>query len=127
MGYPGIRTWTWTLFIWLNWMCVGQALAKTQYLVAIPAVLEAGAETKLCASLLQPNETLDMTVTLMSQEQNTMLLKETSSKTFHTCTQFKVPLVQNQVVKKLEVEVRGDNFYSKKVTKVMIKSKSMNQ
>ncbi|XP_038548731.1 alpha-2-macroglobulin-like isoform X3 [Micropterus salmoides] len=120
MGLPGIQMWTWTLCV-LSWMCVGQAVARPQYLVAIPAVLEAGAETKLCASLLQPNESLDMTVTLMSQEQNTMLLKETSSKTFHTCTQFKVPLVQNKVVQMLEVEVRGDNFYSKKVTKVMIK------
>ncbi|XP_038548732.1 alpha-2-macroglobulin-like isoform X4 [Micropterus salmoides] len=121
MGDPGIHLWTWTLFVWLSWMCVGQAFAGPQYMVAIPAVLEAGAETKLCASLLQPNETLVMTVTLMPQEQNTTLFKKTSSKKFHTCTQFKVPLVQNQVVKKLEVKVQGDNFYSRKVRKVMIK------
>ncbi len=59
-------------------------------MVAIPAVLEAGAETKFCASLLQPNENLVMTVTLVSQEKNTTLLQKTSSKEFHTCTQFKV-------------------------------------
>lgn len=61
-----------------------------QYMVAIPAVLEAGAETKFCMSLLQPNETLVMTVTLTSQEKNTTLFQKTSSKGFHTCTQFEV-------------------------------------
>ncbi|XP_045929765.1 alpha-2-macroglobulin-like [Micropterus dolomieu] len=120
MGLPGIQMWTWTLCV-LSWMCVGQAVAGPQYMVAIPAVLEAGAETKLCASLLQPNETLDMTVTLMSREQNKTLLKETSSVEFHTCAQFQVPLVQNEVLQMLEVELRGDNFYSKEVRKVMIK------
>ncbi|XP_038548739.1 alpha-2-macroglobulin-like [Micropterus salmoides] len=120
MGLPGIQMWTWTLCV-LSWMCVGQAVAGPQYMVAIPAVLEAGAETKLCASLLQPNESLDMTVTLMSQEQNKTLLKKTSSEEFHTCVQFQVPLVQNEVVQMLEVVVRGDNFYSKEVRKVMIK------
>ncbi|XP_044057401.1 alpha-2-macroglobulin-like [Siniperca chuatsi] len=121
MGRPWIQMWTWALCVFVSWMCVGQAVAGPQYMVAIPAVLEAGAETKVCASLLQPNETLIMSVTLMSQEHNIALLKETSSIEFHTCTQFKAPLVQNEVVQKLEVEVRGDNFYSKEVRKVMIK------
>uniref|UniRef100_A0A8C4DSP4 Alpha-2-macroglobulin n=1 Tax=Dicentrarchus labrax TaxID=13489 RepID=A0A8C4DSP4_DICLA len=89
--------------------------------VSIPAVLEAGAETKFCASLLQPNETLVMTVTLMSQDKNTTLLQKTSSEAFHSCEQFQAPLVQNEVVQKLEVEVRGNTFYSKEVRKVMIK------
>uniref|UniRef100_A0A669E3M3 Alpha-2-macroglobulin domain-containing protein n=1 Tax=Oreochromis niloticus TaxID=8128 RepID=A0A669E3M3_ORENI len=61
-----------------------------QYLVAIPAVIEAGAETKFCASLLQPGETVVMTVTLMSREENTTLFTHTSNEEFHTCTQFKV-------------------------------------
>uniref|UniRef100_A0A8P4K816 Alpha-2-macroglobulin n=1 Tax=Dicentrarchus labrax TaxID=13489 RepID=A0A8P4K816_DICLA len=98
------------------WVCV-----RGQYMVAIPAVLEAGAETKFCASLLQPNETLVMTVTLMSQDKNTTLLQKTSSEAFHSCEQFQAPLVQNEVVQKLEVEVRGNTFYSKEVRKVMIK------
>lgn len=61
-----------------------------QYMVAVPAVLEAGAETKFCASLLQPNETVVMTVTLRSPETNTTLFQKTSSEEFHTCVQFKV-------------------------------------
>ncbi|KAK5869016.1 hypothetical protein PBY51_009980 [Eleginops maclovinus] len=103
-------------------MCVGPALAGPQYMVAIPAVLEAGVETKFCASLLQPSETLVMTVTLMSEETNTTLFQQTSSKGFHTCTQFKTPSVENEVVQKFQVEVRGNTFYSKEVRKVMIKS-----
>ncbi|KAG7240555.1 hypothetical protein INR49_026762 [Caranx melampygus] len=85
------------------------------------AVIEAGAETKFCASLLQPNETMVMTVTLMSEEKNTTLLKQTASEEFHTCTHFQAPEVQIQDVQKFEVEVRGDTFYSKEVRKVMVK------
>ncbi|XP_078023473.1 alpha-2-macroglobulin-like isoform X2 [Epinephelus lanceolatus] len=112
---------TWTLFVCLSWICVGQVLAEPQYVVAIPAVLEAGAETKLCASLLQPNETLVMTVTLMSYETNTTLFEKTSDTEFHTCVQFQVPVVQRQTIQKCVVEVRGDTFYSIQIMKVMIK------
>ncbi|XP_078102954.1 LOW QUALITY PROTEIN: alpha-2-macroglobulin-like [Sander vitreus] len=121
MGRPGIQMWTWKLCVFLSWMCVGQVVAGPQYMVAIPAILESGAETKFCASLLQPSETLEMSVTLMSQEAKTTLLKKTSSKEFHACTEFKVPLVRDEVVQNFEVEVRGDTFYSKEVRKVKIK------
>uniref|UniRef100_A0A4W6CPT5 Alpha-2-macroglobulin bait region domain-containing protein n=1 Tax=Lates calcarifer TaxID=8187 RepID=A0A4W6CPT5_LATCA len=121
MGRPGIQMWTWTLCVLLSWMCVGQVLAGPQYMVAIPAVLEAGAETKFCASLLQPNETVVMTVTLRSQDKNTTLLKQIISEEFHACNHFQVPVVQNQEVQRFEVEVQGDTFYSKEVRKVMIR------
>uniref|UniRef100_A0A3Q1J1K2 Alpha-2-macroglobulin bait region domain-containing protein n=1 Tax=Anabas testudineus TaxID=64144 RepID=A0A3Q1J1K2_ANATE len=91
------------------------------YMVAIPAVLEAGSETKFCASLLQPEETLTMTVSLISDDERTTLLKQTSSEEFHICHQFKVPLVQQQTVQTFDVEVRGNKFYSRQVRKVMIK------
>uniref|UniRef100_A0A8D0CPX6 Alpha-2-macroglobulin n=1 Tax=Sander lucioperca TaxID=283035 RepID=A0A8D0CPX6_SANLU len=119
-GSSGIQMWTWKLCVFLSWMCVGQAVAGPQYMVAIPAILESGAETKFCASLLEPNETLEMSVTLMSQEANTTLLKKSSSKEFHTCTEFKVSM-QDEVVQNFVVEVRGDTFYSKEVRKVKIK------
>ncbi|XP_027136076.1 alpha-2-macroglobulin-like [Larimichthys crocea] len=121
MGRPGIHMWTWTLCVFLSWMSVGQAVAGPQYMVAIPAILEAGAETKFCASLLQPKETLVMTVTLMSQDENTTLLQKTSNEEFHTCVPFKVPLVQKEVVQKFEVDVRGDTFHSTEVRRVMIR------
>ncbi|XP_034459881.1 alpha-2-macroglobulin-like [Hippoglossus hippoglossus] len=118
MGHPGIQMWTWTLCVLLSCMCLAQVLAEPHYMVAIPAVLEAGAETKFCASLLKPNETLDMTITLISAEMNTTLLRKSSSQEFHDCVDFKVPLVQNQEVYNFEVEVKGDTFYSKEVRKV---------
>lgn len=61
-----------------------------QYMVAIPAVVEAGAQTRFCVSLLQPSETLVMTVTLISQEKRTVLFEKTTSTEFHTCVQFQV-------------------------------------
>uniref|UniRef100_A0A3Q1J0L5 Alpha-2-macroglobulin-like n=1 Tax=Anabas testudineus TaxID=64144 RepID=A0A3Q1J0L5_ANATE len=111
MRRPGIQMWTWTLCVFLKWL---------SYMVAIPAVLEAGSETKFCASLLQPSRSVVMTVTLVSGEESTTLLNHTSSEEFHMCTQFKVPLVQNKV-QKFQVEVRSGIFYSKQVRKVMIK------
>ncbi|XP_022071816.2 alpha-2-macroglobulin-like [Acanthochromis polyacanthus] len=116
------QMWTWTLFVCLSWMQAEPTLAEPKYMVVIPAVLEAGAETKFCASLLQPNETLIMTVTLMSKQTNTTLLEKTSNAEFHTCVQFQVPLVQNEETHKFEVEVRGDKFYSEKVKDVLIKA-----
>uniref|UniRef100_A0A3Q3LRP5 Alpha-2-macroglobulin-like 1 n=1 Tax=Mastacembelus armatus TaxID=205130 RepID=A0A3Q3LRP5_9TELE len=53
-------------------------------------VLEAGAQARFCASLLQPSETLVMTVSLVSGQKSITLLKKTSSRAFHDCTQFKV-------------------------------------
>uniref|UniRef100_A0AAZ1XGY5 Uncharacterized protein n=1 Tax=Oreochromis aureus TaxID=47969 RepID=A0AAZ1XGY5_OREAU len=100
--------------------CMCDAVCS-QYLVAIPAVIEAGAEAKFCATLRQPSGTLVMTVTLMSREKNTTLFTHTSNEEFQTCVQFKAPLVQKEV-QIFQVEVRGDTFYSKQVRKVMIQA-----
>ena len=59
-------------------------------MVTIPAVLEAGAESRFCLSLLRPNETLQMTVTLMSEEENITLFQQTSDEGFRNCILFKV-------------------------------------
>ncbi|XP_071372715.1 alpha-2-macroglobulin-like [Centroberyx affinis] len=122
MALPGIQMWTWRLFACLSWMCVGQAVPGPQYMVAIPAVLEAGAETQFCVNLLQPNETLVLTITLISQEKNTTLIQETSDTELHSCIKFKAPIVQDQEVLNFEVEVKGDTFHSKEVRKIMIKA-----
>ncbi|XP_041850892.1 ovostatin, partial [Melanotaenia boesemani] len=119
MGLLGTQSWT--LCVFLCWMCVNLASAEPHYMVAIPAVLEAGAETRFCASLLQPSETLVMTVSLKNQENNTILLEKTSSEEFHECILFQVPLVKTEEVRTLEVFVRGDTFHSKEVRKIMIK------
>uniref|UniRef100_A0AAZ1Y5P1 MADF domain-containing protein n=1 Tax=Oreochromis aureus TaxID=47969 RepID=A0AAZ1Y5P1_OREAU len=110
-----------TLCVLLSWMHVDQAVAEPQYLVAIPAVIDAGAEAKFCATLRQPSGTLVMTVTLKSREKNTTLFTHTSNEAFQTCVQFEAPLVQKEV-QDFQVEVRGDTFYSKQVRKVMIRA-----
>ncbi|KAM4628384.1 alpha-2-macroglobulin-like [Polymixia lowei] len=121
MALPGFKTRRWLLFACLSWICTSQVVAGPQYMVAIPAVLEADSETKFCASLLQPNETLALTVTMISPEKNTTLLQETSNAEFHRCVQFKAPAVQEQVVQKFAVEVRGETFLLTDIRKVMIK------
>uniref|UniRef100_A0A3P9P5V8 Alpha-2-macroglobulin-like n=1 Tax=Poecilia reticulata TaxID=8081 RepID=A0A3P9P5V8_POERE len=122
MGHPGNQKWTWILWVFFCATCVGPILAKPYYMVTIPAVLEAGAQTKFCASLMEPNETLTMTVTLRSQENNTILLEKTSTEEFLECIQFQIPLVKKEEVQTLEVQVRGNTFYSEEVRKVLIKT-----
>lgn len=61
-----------------------------QYMVAIPAVLESADMTKVCASLLQPNETLLMTVRLISNGNNASIFRMISNGDFHTCAEFEV-------------------------------------
>lgn len=61
-----------------------------QYLVAIPSILEAEGVSRICASLLKPNETMTMTVSLRSQELNITLMQMVSSREFHMCREFEV-------------------------------------
>uniref|UniRef100_A0A673C3P3 Uncharacterized protein n=1 Tax=Sphaeramia orbicularis TaxID=375764 RepID=A0A673C3P3_9TELE len=94
------------------------SLYLVEYMVPIPAILEAGTQAKFCASLLQPNESLTMTVTLRSKEMSTTLLQKMSEDEFHTCAEFVV--ITEDEVQDFEVEVRGNTFYSKEVRKVKI-------
>ncbi|KAM4566979.1 alpha-2-macroglobulin-like [Odontesthes bonariensis] len=119
MAHPGVPTWP--LYVFLCLVCVDDLLAEPHYMVAIPAVLESGAETKFCASLLEPDEPLVMTVTMRSPKRDMTLLEKTFSTEFHECFQFQAPSVKNEKVEVFEVEVRGNTFYSKEVRKVMIK------
>nr|XP_046244328.1 alpha-2-macroglobulin-like [Scatophagus argus] len=121
MGLSGIQTWAWTLLVCLSWMFVGRAVAGPHFMVAIPAVVEAGAETRFCASVLKATESLVMNITLISQEKETVLFQKTSSTEFHTCAQFQAPSVQNNEVQNFKVEVRGGTFHLEEVRKVLIK------
>uniref|UniRef100_UPI0037E81E65 alpha-2-macroglobulin-like n=1 Tax=Semicossyphus pulcher TaxID=241346 RepID=UPI0037E81E65 len=121
MDRPGSQMWTWALCVFLSWLSVGQAATGPKYTVTIPAILEAGVETQLCASLLNPNETLALTATLMSQEQNLTVIREITSQPYHFCIKFMVPSGNDEMAK-LEVELQGGTFHSKEVRKVLIKS-----
>ncbi|RVE64678.1 hypothetical protein OJAV_G00128200 [Oryzias javanicus] len=120
MVCPRAQLWIWTLGV-LYGLCLGQELTEPYYTVAVPAVLQAGAMTKFCASLLEPNETLTMKVALIYRERNTTLFEKTSSVEFHECIDFQTPLVLNSEVQMFEVVVRGKAFYSREERKVMIK------
>ncbi|XP_032446213.1 alpha-2-macroglobulin-like isoform X1 [Xiphophorus hellerii] len=122
MGLSGNQRWTWTLWVFFCGTWVAPISTEPHYMVTMPAILEAGAQTKLCAILMEPNETLTMTVTLALQEQNIILHEKTSGKEFLECIQFQVPSVENEEVTQFEVEVRGNAFYSKDVRKVQIKA-----
>uniref|UniRef100_A0AAZ3NU98 Alpha-2-macroglobulin-like n=1 Tax=Oncorhynchus tshawytscha TaxID=74940 RepID=A0AAZ3NU98_ONCTS len=111
MVLPGLQVWRWILFACIHWI----------YMVAVPAVIQAGSEAKLCASLLQPNETLVMTVSLMADGQNKRLLHQSSDQEFHRCFQFQAPRVKSDKVQNFKVEVRGETFLSTEERRVMIK------
>ncbi|XP_038829725.1 alpha-2-macroglobulin-like isoform X3 [Salvelinus namaycush] len=117
----GLHVWRWILFACFHWLCVCQETPRPVYMVAIPAVIQAGSEAKLCASLLQPNETLVMTISLIVDEQSRILLQESSDQEFHRCFQFQAPHVESEEVQNFNVEVRGETFLSTEERKVMIK------
>uniref|UniRef100_A0AAY5KIV0 Alpha-2-macroglobulin-like n=1 Tax=Esox lucius TaxID=8010 RepID=A0AAY5KIV0_ESOLU len=96
-------------------------LTTLSYLVTIPAVIPAGLEARFCASLLQPKETLVMTISLIGDEQNSTLLRESSDQEFHRCFQFQAPQLQVEKILKLKVEVCGETFVSTEERKVKIK------
>ncbi|XP_034146467.1 alpha-2-macroglobulin-like [Esox lucius] len=120
----GIQVWRWMLFAYFHQLCVCQDIQETprpSYLVTIPAVIPAGLEARFCASLLQPKETLVMTISLIGDEQNSTLLRESSDQEFHRCFQFQAPQLQVEKILKLKVEVCGETFVSTEERKVKIK------
>ncbi|XP_076832973.1 alpha-2-macroglobulin-like [Brachyhypopomus gauderio] len=92
------------------------------FLVTFPAVIESGSEAKLCISLLKPNETLEMTVYLIDNNENRKLLEERVEEEFHRCSHFKAPEVDGQSVQEVKVQVKGENFEMTEKSKVLFKS-----
>uniref|UniRef100_A0A673Y062 Alpha-2-macroglobulin-like n=1 Tax=Salmo trutta TaxID=8032 RepID=A0A673Y062_SALTR len=121
----GLHVWRWIFFACFHWLCVCQNTPRPnqtwRLVLTIPAVIQAGSEAKLCASLLQPNETLVMTISLIADEQSKILLQESSDQEFHRCFQFQAPHVESDKVQNFKVEVRGETFLSTEERKVMIK------
>uniref|UniRef100_W5KTC8 Alpha-2-macroglobulin-like n=1 Tax=Astyanax mexicanus TaxID=7994 RepID=W5KTC8_ASTMX len=92
------------------------------FMVTFPAVIESGSEAKLCVSLLKPNETLQLTVYLLYNNQNRTLLQERVKEEFHRCSQFKAPEIEGQSIQEIRVEVKGESFVMTEKRKVMFKS-----
>ncbi|KAL7831783.1 hypothetical protein AOLI_G00293310 [Acnodon oligacanthus] len=94
----------------------------TYFMVTFPAVIESGSQATLCTSLLKPNETLQLTVYLVHNNQSRTLLQERVEEEFHRCSQFKAPQVEGESVQQIRVEVKGESFEMTEKRKVMFKS-----
>ncbi|XP_065816569.1 alpha-2-macroglobulin-like protein 1 [Labrus bergylta] len=91
-------------------------------MVAIPAVLEAGAESRFSVSLMKPSRNMVMTITLRTKQGTLTLLHKIRCLEFHNVFKFQVPSGLKDEVADFEVELRGAKFYSKEVRKVMIRT-----
>ncbi|XP_060799865.1 alpha-2-macroglobulin-like [Neoarius graeffei] len=92
------------------------------FMVTFPAVIESGSDAKFCVNLLKPNETLQMNIFLVHNNQSRTLLQETVEKEIHHCSHFKAPQVEGESVQEIRVEVKGESFKITKKRKVMFKS-----
>ncbi|XP_034166579.2 alpha-2-macroglobulin isoform X1 [Pangasianodon hypophthalmus] len=92
------------------------------FMVTFPAVIESGSDAKFCVSLLKPNETLQMNIYLVHNNQSRTLLQETVEKEIHHCSHFEAPQVEGESVQEIKVEVKGESFKMTEKRKVMFKS-----
>ncbi|XP_058270335.1 alpha-2-macroglobulin-like isoform X2 [Hemibagrus wyckioides] len=92
------------------------------FMVTFPAVIESGSHVTFCASLLKPNETLQMDVYLVDGNQSRTLFQETVEKDLHHCFNFEAPQVEGESVQKIRVEVKGESFKMTEERRVMFKS-----
>ncbi|XP_058269867.1 alpha-2-macroglobulin-like isoform X1 [Hemibagrus wyckioides] len=91
-------------------------------MVTFPAVIGAGSDAKFCVSLLKSNETLQMKIYLVHNNQSRTLLRKTVEKDLHQCFHFEAPQVEGKSVQKIKVEVKGESFKMTEERKVMFKS-----
>ncbi|KAK7175524.1 hypothetical protein R3I93_002440 [Phoxinus phoxinus] len=92
------------------------------FMVTFPAVIESGSDAKLCISLLKPQESLTMTVSLLDEKnRTTQLVQQVSSTSFHRCFSFQAPRVDRELVQKLKVDVQGKVFRATEERKVMFR------
>ncbi|XP_051744963.1 alpha-2-macroglobulin-like [Ctenopharyngodon idella] len=93
------------------------------FMVTFPAVIESGSASKLCASLLKPQESLTMTISLLDDKNETMQLVQQRSAfgDFHRCFSFQAPRVEGESVQKLQVVVQGRSFKMTEERKVMFR------
>ncbi|XP_043115320.1 alpha-2-macroglobulin-like [Puntigrus tetrazona] len=103
-------------------VCVNGQTPGPSFMVTFPATIESGSEAKLCASLLNPNESLVMNIYLVHDDQSTLLLQEEAEEEFHRCFNFKAPLVEAESVQKMKVELQGESFKMTEERKVMFRS-----
>ncbi|ROL50863.1 Alpha-2-macroglobulin-like protein 1 [Anabarilius grahami] len=95
---------------------------KMFFMVTFPAVIESGSEAKLCVTLLKPQESLTLTVSLLDDKnRTTKLVQQVSSTPFHRSFSFQAPRVDGESVQKMKVEVQGRVFRVTDERKVMFR------
>ncbi|XP_056329990.1 alpha-2-macroglobulin-like [Danio aesculapii] len=102
-------------------LCVNGEMSTPSFMVTFPAVIRSGSEAKLCASLLNPNESLVMNIYLNHGNQNTLLVQERAEQEFHRCFNFQAPLVEAESVQTMKVELQGKNFKMTEERKVKLR------
>uniref|UniRef100_A0A3B4CL94 Uncharacterized protein n=1 Tax=Pygocentrus nattereri TaxID=42514 RepID=A0A3B4CL94_PYGNA len=110
------------LLVWFFFLCAYGRPSGPYFMVTFPAVIESGSEATLCTSLLKPNETLQMTIYLVHDNQNRTLLQETVEEEFRRCSKFKAPQVEGESVQEIRVDVKGESFEMTEKRRVMFKS-----
>uniref|UniRef100_A0A8C1FYI2 Alpha-2-macroglobulin-like n=1 Tax=Cyprinus carpio TaxID=7962 RepID=A0A8C1FYI2_CYPCA len=119
--------WKWLLLFSLLLVCINGQTLGPSFTVTFPAVIESGSEAKLCANLLKPNERLVMNIYLVHGDQSTLLLQEKAEEEFHRCFNFNditshhAPLVEEESVQRMKVELQGESFKMTEERKVMFR------
>uniref|UniRef100_A0A8C4SXG6 Alpha-2-macroglobulin-like protein 1 n=1 Tax=Erpetoichthys calabaricus TaxID=27687 RepID=A0A8C4SXG6_ERPCA len=97
-----------------------ESTSRPIYMVTIPHRIHGGTMEKVCAHLLQPNETISFTINLLMERENLTLLEEKiKEKDFYKCIEFQVPM-SNEFVGHIEVRLRGKSFEVENKKKVLI-------
>ncbi|XP_050984844.1 pregnancy zone protein [Labeo rohita] len=97
-------------------LSVYQGTSNPIFMVTVPGVIRSGSEAKLCVSLLRPEESLQLTISLVNFNQTRTLLQERTEKEFHRCLDFQAPEANS--VQEIQVEAQGENTYLIKKRKV---------
>ncbi|XP_027854898.1 alpha-2-macroglobulin-like [Xiphophorus couchianus] len=125
MAKPGIQMWT--LLVLFFEMYMGQVSASDSancpihYMASVPGILESGSKNRFCLSLSQPSYPVLVKVILKGLDSQKILLRKGTSNGFHKCYQFLVPSVKAEEEQLFEVSVKGNNFYSREIKRVLIK------
>ncbi|XP_039617987.1 alpha-2-macroglobulin-like protein 1 isoform X2 [Polypterus senegalus] len=91
--------------------CEAEISTEPKYVVIVPCALEGGSMAKLCAQVLNPNETMSFNIRLKIDLEEVHLMKETvKEKDFYRCINFQVPLVSANFIAYIHAELQGKSF-----------------
>ncbi|XP_057183547.1 alpha-2-macroglobulin-like, partial [Triplophysa rosa] len=85
-------------------------------MVTFPALIKSGLQARLCVSLLQPTESVQLTIDLVHNDQNQTLLQMSTVHELHHCLDFQAPTFDS--VQEIKVVARGKNTLLTETRKV---------